>query len=92
MAKTKSSLGQYPELLEVVPDAMVAVDRNSLIVLLNTQAEAQFGYHRDELIGQKVNVIIKDGFTADSLLQQAGSGIELIGRRKDGHDFPSRSG
>ncbi|MEI9925042.1 MAG: ATP-binding protein [Bradyrhizobium sp.] len=91
--------GQYRGLLEAAPDAMVVVNQAEEIVLLNVQAEKQFGYRRDELLGQKVTNIIPDGFaerlvadalrsTEDALAQQIGTGIELTGRRKDGDDFP----
>ena len=91
--------GRYRALLEAAPDAMVVVDQSGLIVLVNAQAETQFGYRRDELLGQKVTAIIPEGFAerliaddlrsaADSLAQQIGTGIELIGRRKDGSAFP----
>src|ERR1700676_2796970 len=91
--------GRYRGLLEAAPDAMVVVDQAGEIVLLNLQAEKQFGYHRDELIRQKVKNIIPEGFeerliaddlrsAEDALAQQIGTGIELIGRRKDGSEFP----
>src|ERR1700674_4042415 len=91
--------GRYRGLLEAAPDAMVVVNQSGEIVLLNVQAEKQFGYHRDELVGQKVKNIIPEGFaerlladglrsTADALAQQIGTGIELTGRRKDGSEFP----
>src|SRR5580693_9086123 len=91
--------GRYRGLLEAAPDAMVVVNPGGDIVLLNVQAEKQFGYRRDELIGQKVKNIIPEGFAerliadgtrtaADALAQQIGTGIELIGRRKDGTQFP----
>src|SRR5208282_829497 len=91
--------GRYRGLLEAAPDAMVVVNQGGEIVLLNVQAEKQFGYRRDELLGQKVKNIIPEGFAerlvadglrtaADALAQQIGTGIELIGRRKDGGEFP----
>ena len=46
--------GRYRGLLEAAPDAMVVVNQSGEIVLLNVQAEKQFGYSRDELLGQKV--------------------------------------
>jgi PAS domain S-box-containing protein len=90
---------KYHGLLEAAPDAMVVVNQGGDIVLLNLQAEKQFGYRRDELLGQKVTNIIPEGFAArliaddlrsaeDALAQQIGTGIELIGRRKDGGEFP----
>jgi len=53
--------GKYRGLLEAAPDAMVVVNQGGEIVLLNVQAEKQFGYRRDELLGQKVTNIIPVG-------------------------------
>jgi PAS domain S-box-containing protein len=91
--------GRYRGLMEAAPDGMVVVDKNGDIVLLNARAEKQFGYRRDELIGQRVTNIIPIGFaerliadalrtTAEALAQQIGTGIELNGRRSDGTEFP----
>jgi PAS domain S-box-containing protein len=99
LTKIKESETKYRGLLEAAPDAMVVVNQVGEIVLLNLQAEKQFGYHRDELVGQKVKNIIPEGFAErliaddlrsaeDALAQQIGTGIELIARRKDGSEFP----
>jgi len=91
--------GRYRGLLEAAPDAMVVVNQAGEIVLLNLQAEKQFGYYRDELLGQQVKNIIPEGFAerliadgtrtaAEALIQQIGTGIELSARRKDGSEFP----
>ena len=91
--------GRYRGLLEAAPDAMVVVNQLGRIVMLNVQAEKQFGYRRDELVGQQVVNIIPEGFAerlvadgtrsaADALAQQIGTGIELSARRKDGTRFP----
>jgi PAS domain S-box-containing protein len=91
--------GKYRGLMEAAPDAMVVVNQGGEIVLLNLQAEKQFGYRRDELLGQKVTNIIPEGFAErliadglrsaeDALAQQIGTGIELSGRRKDRSEFP----
>jgi PAS domain S-box-containing protein len=97
----EASGAKYRGLLEAAPDAMVVVNQAGEIVLLNLQAEKQFGYRRDELVGQKVKNIIPAGFAermmadgtrsgAEALAQQIGTGIELIARRKDGTEFPTR--
>jgi PAS domain S-box-containing protein len=99
LSESKESGAKYRGLLEAAPDAMVVVNQAGEIVLLNLQAEKQFGYHRDELVGQKVKNIIPEGFAErlladglrsveDALAQQIGTGIELTGRRKDESEFP----
>jgi PAS domain S-box-containing protein len=98
-AKLAQSEARYSGLLEAAPDAMVVVDGRGEIVLLNVQAEKQFGYSRDELLGQPVTNIIPEGFAeriiaddlrsaADALAQVIGTGIELVALRKDGTEFP----
>jgi len=95
----RESEARYRGLLEAAPDAMVVVNQSGEIVLLNVQAEKQFGYSRDELVGQEVTNIIPEGFaerliadalrsTEDALAQQIGTGIELNALRKDGTEFP----
>jgi PAS domain S-box-containing protein len=95
----QESEAKYRGLLEAAPDAMVVVNQRGQIVLLNVQAEKQFGYSRDELIGRQVKTIIPHGFAerliadarrspVEALLQQIGMGIELSGLRKDGSEFP----
>jgi PAS domain S-box-containing protein len=99
ISERKETEAKYRGLLEAAPDAMVVVNQDGEIVLLNVQAEKQFAYHRDELVGQKVKNIIPEGFAErlladglrsveDALAQQIGTGIELTGRRKDGGEFP----
>jgi len=95
----KVQLQFYRGLLEAAPDAMVVVNVGGAIVLLNVQAEKQFGYSRDDLVGEPVKNIIPEGFAeriiadgarsaAEALEQQMGTGVELLGRRKDGSQFP----
>jgi len=91
--------GRYRGLLDAVPDAMVVLNQSGEILLLNLQAEKQFGYDRDELVGQDVKKIIREGFANRLLADGPGSaasapalhmgrGSEVIARRKDGSEFP----
>ena len=99
LSESKESGAKFRGLLEAAPDAMVVVNERGEIVLLNLQAEKQFGYHRDELLGKMVTSIVPQGFAErlaadglrsaqDALAQHIGTGIELIARRKDGSEFP----
>jgi PAS domain S-box-containing protein len=99
ITERKETDAKYRGLLEAAPDGMVVVNQAGEIVLLNLQAQKQFGYHSDELVGQQVKYIIPNGFAerlvadgtrsaAEALAQQIGTGIELQGRRNDGSDFP----
>jgi PAS domain S-box-containing protein len=99
ITERKETEAKYRGLLEAAPDAMVVVDQFGNIVLLNLQAEKQFGYRGDELVGRPVKNIIPEGFAerliadgtrsaVEALAQQIGMGIELQGRRKDGSEFP----
>jgi PAS domain S-box-containing protein len=99
LSESQESADRYRGLLEAAPDAMVVVNAGGEIVLLNLQAERQFGYHRDELVGRPVTTVIPHGFaerlvadalrsTEDAIAQQIGSGLELVGRRRNGDCFP----
>jgi PAS domain S-box-containing protein len=87
-------------LLEAAPDAMVCVDADGRIALVNAQAERLFGYARAELIGQPVEILVPDqaravhptrrsGYLADPRPRPMGAGMELAGRRRDGSTFPA---
>ncbi len=87
-------------LLEAAPDAMVCVDRTGRIALLNAQAERLFGYERDEIVGQPVEVLVPEqaranhpahraDYVAEPRPRPMGAGTELVGRRRDGSTFPA---
>jgi two-component system, cell cycle sensor histidine kinase and response regulator CckA len=91
---------RFRGLLEAAPDAMVCVDSGGRIVLVNAQAERLFGYPRDELAGQLVEILVPDvvkaahsrlrtGYAADPQPRQLGAGLALSGRRRDGTTFPA---
>lgn len=86
-------------LLEAAPDAMVIVDQEGRIVLVNAQVEKNFGYQRSELIGQRVEILVPDrfsgmhvafrsGYVAGPRTRPMGLAGDLFARRKDGTEFP----
>src|SRR5258705_177394 len=83
-------------LLEAAPEAVVVVNHTGEIVLLNLQAEKEFGYRRDELLGQNINKIIPERMAERliakgpraSLPLEISTERQLTGRRKDGGEFP----
>ncbi|MGA8500050.1 MAG: PAS domain S-box protein [Candidatus Sulfotelmatobacter sp.] len=87
------------DLLETLPDAIVAVDRNGIIVQVNSQAQELFGYARAELIGQKVETLVpesyrrkhhhhRESFAKAPRTRRMGADLDLYGRRRDGSEFP----
>jgi len=91
---------RFAGLLEAAPDAMVCVDASGRIALVNAQTERLFGYGRDELVGQPVEILVPDavrpahpghraGYMADSRPRPMGAGMQLAGRRRDGTTFPA---
>jgi PAS domain S-box-containing protein len=87
-------------LLEFVPDAMVVVDGNGRVVHANAVAEEVFGWTRAELVGQPVEVLLPDrfrhahvghraGYAGAPRARPMGPGLELVGLRRGGEEFPA---
>ena len=90
---------RFRELLEAAPDAIMQVDAEGRIILLNRVTEDMFGYTRDELLGQPVEVLIplelharhaehRAQYRQHPMTRTMGSGLALEGIRKDGSRFP----
>jgi diguanylate cyclase (GGDEF)-like protein/PAS domain S-box-containing protein len=85
----------YQDLVESAPDAILVVNRSGSIDLVNRQAEALFGYAREELLGQPVELLVPErarlahpshraSYFADPRTRPMGVGLDLTARRKDG--------
>jgi two-component system, NtrC family, sensor kinase len=90
---------EFRNVLESAPDAIVITSGQGRIVRLNRQAEAIFGYTREELLGEPVEILMPERFrerhrkhraaySPTSRPRPMGTGLELYGRRKDGGEFP----
>jgi PAS domain S-box-containing protein len=95
----KGAEAKFRALLELAPDAMVIVNLAGEIVLVNAQTERMFGYDRQELLGQPVEMLVplqyrrahvgyRTAYTASAHARPMGAGLELFGVRKDGREFP----
>ena len=96
--RTSSTFEQL--LLEAAPDAIVGVDSDGRIVLVNGQTEALFGYQREDLLGVSVELLVPERFRdlhpnhrsayfAEPRTRPMGAGIELYGLRQDGSELPA---
>ena len=90
----------FKALLEAVPDAIIGVDEQGTIQLVNSQTERLFGYKRDELLGRPIELLVPEAargvhparrahYVEDPQPRPMGTEMEFAGRRKDGSEFPA---
>jgi PAS domain S-box-containing protein len=95
----RESEGTLKSLFEYAPDAILAVNRAGRILQANLQAEAMFGYDRDELRGRSIEVLLPErlreqhrqhrrAYSAEPRRRPMGAGLRLFGLRKDGSEVP----
>ena len=98
-AKLTGTEESFRLLLDSAPDAIVVAKGDGRILLVNTRTEELFGYAREDLLGQKVEVLLPNhlrrrhvkhraSYLRHPVVRPMGSGLELYGRRKDGTEFP----
>ncbi len=89
----------FKSLLESMPDATIIANSDGIIQLINLQTEEIFGYDREELIGESVDILVpelhrphhagyRNNYASNPRLRQMGAGSELFAQRKDGSTFP----
>jgi two-component system sensor kinase FixL len=103
ITERRQAQDRFRLVVEASPNGIVLFNAQGQIVLVNARAEKLFGYERQELIGQDVDLVIPERFRGGSLThrasfptvtaaQAAGAGLELFARLKDGTEFPVEIG
>lgn len=99
ITKQKLPEERFQKILEATPDAMVMINQGGKIVFINTQTEKIFGYEKNELLGQPVEILIPEPYRnrhpehrtkyfSSPHVRPMGIGMELYGLRKNGEHFP----
>ena len=89
----------FRNLLESAPDAMIIIDAEGKITIINAQAETMFGYSREDILGQPIEILLPERlkeqhvrhrgeYYGDPKVRPMGAGRDLVARRADGSEFP----
>lgn len=99
ITKLKAEERRFENLLETAPDAIIIVNGDGIIQIINAQTEKMFGYLRGELVGMPVEILVpheargdhakhREAYSHAPRPRAMGAGLNLHGRRKDGSEFP----
>lgn len=103
ITERKKAENQFRLVVESVPNAIILVNSDGEISMSNKQAEKQFGYTNDELVGSKLEILLperfrnnhlsfRDMFLTNPETRSMGAGRDLFALRKDGTEFPAEIG
>ncbi|NMG30498.1 PAS domain S-box protein [Aromatoleum evansii] len=99
LARSRATAERARQLIETAPDAIVVVDADGRIILVNAQTERLFGYAREELVGQSIEMLVpqqlrgnhvgkRNAYIRQPSVRPMGTGLDLAGQRKDGSQVP----
>jgi len=99
-AEFEKARENYEKVLDSTPDSMLFVDTQTRVVLVNAQFEKVFGYTQDEIVGEKLNILVPDryrnshskkvrNFFEHPKVRSMGSHIEIYAKKKNGEEFPA---
>jgi len=99
ITERKQAQERFRLVVEASPNGIVVVDAQGYILLVNALAEKLFGYGREDLVGQSIDLLVPERFRGEYAARRAafhaapatqtlGAGLELFARRKDGTEFP----
>jgi len=103
ITERKRAQEKFRRVVEGSPNAIILVDRKGIITLVNAQTELLFGYAREELVGQSIEILVparfrgahpghRGAFFGDPKTRAMGAGRDLYGLHKGGHEIPIEIG
>ena len=103
ITEQKAAEEKFKLAVEACPSGMLMADRPGRVVMVNTEVENLFGYRRDELVGQSIEILVPErlraqhfaerhNYAAKPMARRMATKQDLVGRRKDGTEFPVEIG